>query len=66
MSQAAPQLSYRPVASFSAVLAALFVAAAGQHDGQVLQRGGQFHRRTDRPVMRHRLLEEARIDSSSP
>ena len=33
----------------------LFVAAPGQHDGQVLQRGGQFHRRADRPVVRHGL-----------
>jgi hypothetical protein len=39
----------------------LFVAVPGQHGSQVLQRGGQFHRRADRPVVRHRFREPVRI-----
>ena len=39
----------------------LELSAIGQHDSQVLQRGGQFRRRTDRPVVRHRLREPAGV-----
>ena len=39
----------------------LFPAALGQHDGQVLQRGGQFHRRPERPVVRDSFPERVRI-----
>ena len=39
----------------------LFLAAPGLHDGQVLKRGGQFHRRPERPVVRDSFPKWARI-----
>ena len=37
------------------------MAAPGQHDSQVFQRGGQFHCRADRPVVCRSLRERVRI-----
>jgi len=44
----------------------LFVAALSQHDGQVLQCGGQFHGRPERAVVRHGFPERVGIGLKEP